>query len=142
LPQNGGLFASNVIVLRDEKYTFLPPEQSFFVSVITVPQPKEPEYHAKKDELTSTSQKHVINTIRTLFNVARENGIQSIILKAWGDRHIAELFKIVIAHDGWNKIFTEIVFSIVPNDVSPLAKHVAQTNALYKTFASSFEVEQ
>uniref|UniRef100_A0A6B2LB84 Microbial-type PARG catalytic domain-containing protein n=1 Tax=Arcella intermedia TaxID=1963864 RepID=A0A6B2LB84_9EUKA len=122
LPDFGGIYAKDCVVFRrseEHGYAFMEePELMSFVCVFAYSNPPleandKGELRIGKKVANDTKKK-----IETIFNIAKVQGHDSIILSAFGcgaygnpPKHMAELFKEVISSK-FSSAFSHIVFSI------------------------------
>lgn len=119
----GGCYSPNVTIFRgveEEGYPFL--EKPWQVNFIAVAALNRPETVCLPngsmclvDYLVPTAK----NKIRTIFNIAIDNGVQVLVLGAFGcgayqnpPVHIAQLFKEILAEPEYRNAFKKVVFAI------------------------------
>lgn len=116
----GGIFTRNVTVFRDSSeagYRLL--DNPFKVNIIGVPAISSPSTILIDNELriVEVDRNVVKDKIRTIFNIAIEQGIHTLILGAWGcggyrnpPKHIAELFREIL--NEYSGVFKNVFFAI------------------------------
>lgn len=119
----GGCYSPNVTIFRgveEEGYPFLAnPWQVNFIAVAALNRPETvclPNGSMRLvDYLVPTAK----NKIRTIFNIAIDNGVQVLVLGAFGcgayqnpPVHIAQLFKEILAEPEYRNAFKKVVFAI------------------------------
>ena len=137
----GAIYTPNVMVFKSSENDGCKLlDNPFFVDVITMPAVKKPELENGK---LSAWVKDVLKIkIRQMFNIALENGNDSLVLSAFGcgaygtpPNEMAKLFHEVIDSDKFKGAFKEIVFAII-NVPSTNGSHNPEGN--FKPFADEF----
>jgi uncharacterized protein (TIGR02452 family) len=144
IPEFGGIYCPNVVVLRDSEaqgYAFLPaPVELGIVCCSAYSNPAlESEEEKKKnkqvkedglkyDRLSRKIADKTKRKMKTIFEIALANRHDSLVLSAFGcgayrnpPHHIAELFKEVIESEKYAQKFKEIVFAIIEDHNSEQA---------------------
>lgn len=129
----GGIYTPHVTIFKggsDTRYTLL--EEPFEVAVVSVSAVKNPTLHDGKLEpwvIDTTKSK-----IRQIFDIAIENGHDSLVLSAFGcgayntpPTEMARLFKEVIESKKYKRAFKAIHFAII-NLPSTNGKHNPEGN--------------
>jgi uncharacterized protein (TIGR02452 family) len=119
----GGIYSKNVVVFRnseDKNYSLL--DEPYFVDVISVAAIREPELD-KDGHFTKNVKAIEKNKIRTIFNIALENGNDSIVLGAFGcgafktpPKEMAKLFHEIIEEEEYDYKFKAITFAIIESN--------------------------
>lgn len=114
------IYTKDVVVFKDESEVpaLLPRDEWFFVDVITCAAP-----YIAKINIDNTSLKSLFKSrIKNIFEAAIDNGVEVIILGAFGcgafknpPEVVAEAFHEVIAENGYADNFKKIVFAIKCN---------------------------
>lgn len=119
----GGIYSPNVTVFRgveEDGYPFLEkPWQVNFIAVAALNRPETvclPNGSMRLvDYLVPTAK----NKIRTIFNIAIDNGVEVLVLGAFGcgayqnpPVHIAQLFKEILVEPEYRNAFKKVVFAI------------------------------
>lgn len=121
----GGCYSPDVTVFRgteEEGYPFIEkPWQCNFIAVAGIPLP-DTEYVNGEDRLTAAMETGTRNKIRTVLNIAMDNDVDALVLGALGcgafrnpPRHVAELFKEILAEERYCRSFKQVVFAIKPD---------------------------
>lgn len=123
----GGCFSPNVTVFRGpekEGYPFL--EEPWKVNFIAVPALNRPELMETpfgEKRIAKHLVPAALNKIRTIFNIAIDNGIDVLVLGAHGcgafknpPRHMAELFSWVLEEPVYKGRFRKIIFAIIGSE--------------------------
>ena len=118
----GGCFSPNVTVFRGterEGYPFL--EEPWRVNIIAVPVPKHwecVESCCGEERIAANAVPTVRNKIRTVFNIAIEHRMETLVLGAfrrgkaeYPQRHMAELFAQILEEPPYRGRFRKIVFA-------------------------------
>ena len=138
----GGIYSKDVVVFRcgeNDYYEVL--DKPFLVDVISVSAINGPKY----DENFNLSEKDSIkekNKIRTIFNIALQQGNDSLVLGAFGcgafgtpPKAMAKLFHEVMDEDFYKNKFKVVAFAIL-NTNSNFKKHNPQGN--FQPFKDEF----
>lgn len=138
----GGIYSKNVVVFRDsefKRYDVL--ERPFLIDVVSVAAIPNPQYN-DKFELSNEDIKKEKNKIRTILNIALENGNDSIVLGAFGcgafhtpPKAIVKCFHEVFEEDFYKNKFKTIAFAILDTN-SNYEKHNPEGN--FKPFKEEF----
>ena len=139
----GAIYTPNVMVFKSaENDGCKLLDDPFFVDVITIPAIKKPELENGK--LTAWAVDILKIKIRQMFDIALENGNDSLVLSAFGcgaygtpPKEMAELFHSTINSDKYKDAFKEIVFAII-NLPSTNGSHNPEGN--FKPFKETFSV--
>ena len=127
LDQNfGGVFSRGVTVFRGPEPDGYPllaqPWRCNFVAVPAINRPETMVGANGEERLVPAMADGTRNKIRTILRICRENGQRNLVLGAFGcgafrnpPRHVAELFKEVIASAEFAGAFDHIVFAIIEN---------------------------
>jgi uncharacterized protein (TIGR02452 family) len=116
----GGIYSPNVAVFRgteDEDYPLLP--TPFKINVVTVAACKNPQLTAD-GKLSNDAKEKTINKIETILNICLINGIDTIILSAFGcgafstpPNEMALAFKEVLTSENYKNKFKFVGFAII-----------------------------
>lgn len=116
----GGVFTRGVTVFRDSADAgFRLLETPFKVCMIGVPALSSPETVLVENEprMVERDVDIIKDKIRTIFNIAVEQGIRSLVLGAWGcggyrnpPKHAAEIFKEML--EEYKGVFRDVYFAI------------------------------
>ena len=138
----GGIYSKNVVVFRwseDKGYDVL--EQPFLVDVISVAAINGPQYDSNF-KLSDRDAKKEKNKIRTIFNIALQQGNDSLVLGAFGcgafktpPKAMAKLFHEVLNEEFYKNKFKVVAFAIL-NTNSNFQKHNPEGN--FKPFKDEF----
>jgi uncharacterized protein (TIGR02452 family) len=137
----GGIFSQNVTIFRgpeEEGYPLLDsPWKANFIAVAAINRPKTIEVNGEQ-ELDESATEGTKNKLRTIFRIAKVQKQTNLILCALGcgafrnpPRHIARLFKEILAEDEFHQAFERIVFSIKADHNDTLKRN-------YTAFAEVF----
>jgi len=137
----GGIYTPHVTVFKgsdDTNYT--PLEEPFEVGVVSVAAVKNPR--CENGKLAPWVVDVLKNKIRQIFDIALENGHDSLVLSAFGcgayktpPTEMARLFKEVLSTDNYKNAFKVIYFAII-NVKSTNGEHNPQGN--FKPFYDEF----
>lgn len=117
----GGVYSPNVVFFRgtqNEGFALLPRVYKF--DIIAVPSVNYRDYDALEDcnEKYSIIRNRLINKIKTIFNIAIENEVDTLVLTAWGcgafacpAELVAKLFHDLLLSDYYG-YFKDIIFAI------------------------------
>ena len=138
----GGIYTPNVTVFRkseDENCRIM--DDPFKIDVITLPAVRKPALDETGD-VADWVKDTLRGKIKQIFDIALENGNDSIVLSAFGcgaygtpPKIVAKLFHEVIESDEYKNLFKEIVFAII-NLPSTNGAHNPEGN--YKPFKREF----
>ena len=131
-----GVFAPGVTVFRGpeaEGYPLL--ERPWRCAFLAVPALSHPDTAPGPDGLPRLVPEAAESTrrrIRTILRIARENGQRALVLSAFGcgafrnpPRHVAELFRDVLAEPEFRAAFALVVFAIVDDHNAPSGGNLA-----------------
>jgi uncharacterized protein (TIGR02452 family) len=115
----GGIYTPKVIVFRgsdDVDYQLM--EEPFYVDIITLPAVKNPKMEDGK--IVPWAETVIKNKIKQIFNIALENGNDSLVLSAFGcgaygtpPEQMAKFFADVLASERYQGLFKVIHFAIL-----------------------------
>jgi uncharacterized protein (TIGR02452 family) len=115
----GGIYTPKVIVFRgsdDVDYQLM--EEPFYVDIITLPAIKNPKVEDGK--IVPWAETVIKNKIKQIFNIALENGNDSLVLSAFGcgaygtpPEQMAKFFADVLASERYQGLFKVIHFAIL-----------------------------
>lgn len=115
----GGIYTPKVIVFRgsdDVDYQLM--EEPFYVDIITLPAVKNPKVEDGK--IVPWAETVIKNKIKQIFNIALENGNDSLVLSAFGcgaygtpPEQMAKFFADVLASEKYQGLFKVIHFAIL-----------------------------
>lgn len=141
-PNFGGIYSKNVVVFRegeDKNYELL--NQPFKLDIISVAAINRPDYddNFKFSQETEDIEK---DKIRTIFNIALDNGNDSLVLGAFGcgafktpPAEMARCFHEVMNEEPYKDGFNAIIFAIL-DDHNAYREHNPQGN--FKPFKDEF----
>ena len=131
-----GVFAPGVTVFRGpeaEGYPLL--ERPWRCAFLAVPALSHPDTAPGPDglpRLVPEAAESTCRRIRTILRIARENGQRALVLSAFGcgafrnpPRHVAELFRDVLAEPEFRAAFALVVFAIVDDHNAPSGGNLA-----------------
>ena len=131
-----GIFTRGATVFRGPEpdgYPLL--ERPWKCNFVSVPAVSHPETVAGPDgapRLVPEAAESTRRRIRTIFRIARENGQRALVLSAFGcgafrnpPRHVAELFRDVLAEPEFRAAFALVVFAIVDDHNAPSGGNLA-----------------
>ncbi len=143
----GGCYSPNVTIFRgveEDGYPFLAKTwQVNFIAVAALNRPETvclPNGSMRLvDYLVPTAK----NKIRTIFNIAIDNGVQVLVLGAFGcgayqnpPVHIAQLFKEILAEPEYRNAFKKVVFAIKQDHNSVSVNNKTLVEVLSEVFGS------
>lgn len=146
-PTTGAIYSSSITVFRASEgggYALL--EQPFKIDIISNAAIYQPETENVKEELRLTPESITVtkDKIRSIFRVCYAQGAICLVLSAFGcgafrnpPRHMAQLFKEVLAEEEFKNVFDTIVFAII-DDHNAHRSHNLRGN--YLPFLEVFEM--
>ncbi|MCQ2444755.1 MAG: TIGR02452 family protein [Mailhella sp.] len=148
-PRFGGVFSRGVTVFRGvqkEGYPFLEePWQVDFIAVAGVAYPETVRMPDGTLRLSKRDEAVTRDKIRTIFSIAVDNGVETLVLGAMGcgafrnpPEHIAELFREVLQEPRFLNAFEKVVFAI---RTSHSSRRGADGRSLPQVFRDAFAVK-
>lgn len=141
----GGIYSKNIVVFRnseDKKYSFL--DKPFMIDVISVAAINRPEL-TENGKFKNFVEKREKNKIRTILNIALDNGNDSLVLGAFGcgafrtpPYEMARCFYEVLKEKKYTNKFKKIVFAILDDHNSHKEHNPEGNYAPFKKMFSNF----
>lgn len=121
-----GIYSPGIRVFRSQSdYEFLPADQTYNINVISVSAINRPDLSEDRRRIQGKYVPRVKEKIRVIFRIAALNGVNSLVLGAFGcgayqnpANHVAELFYEVLEEKEFAKRFKNIVFAILEDNNS------------------------
>ncbi|MBT1177684.1 TIGR02452 family protein [Bifidobacterium callimiconis] len=123
-PNFGGCYSPNITVFRGPESDGCPllddPWKVNFIAVAAINTPPTTTTPDGERRISGPLVETTKSKIRTIFNIAIDNGVDELVLSAFGcgafhnpPKHMAELFKEVLQEDAYRGRFKRIVFAII-----------------------------
>jgi len=122
------IYSPDVPVFRDEEGVLL--DDPYLVSFVTAPAPNRGAIERNSPELVSEIETVFRRRIINVLAIMAAHGHRDLVLGAWGcgvfrnsPTDVAEWFRQILAHDGWQAHFDQIRFGVLDrsSDLSTLA---------------------
>jgi uncharacterized protein (TIGR02452 family) len=118
LQENEALYTKDAIFFKDKEYDYMDPVECDVVTISAINLNENAKYDPVqnvKDYRNVTKDK-----IRLMISLAAKNGVQNLILGAWGcgvlkndPKLMAQYFSEVLVGEGYNLNFKNVVFAII-----------------------------
>ena len=118
LQENEALYTKDAIFFKDKEYDYMDPVECDVVTIAAI----NLSGNAKYDPVQNVKDYRNVtkNKIRLMISLAAKNGVQNLILGAWGcgvfkndPKLMAQYFSEVLVGEGYNLSFENVVFAII-----------------------------
>jgi uncharacterized protein (TIGR02452 family) len=118
LAENEALYTKDAIFFKDKEYDYMEPVECDVITIAAINLNENTKYDPVQN--IKDYRKVTKDKIRLMISLAAKNGVQNLILGAWGcgvfkndPKLMAQCFSEVLVGEGYNLNFKNVVFAII-----------------------------
>ncbi len=118
LAENEALYTKDAIFFKDKEYDYMEPVECDVITIAAINLNENTKYDTVQN--IKDYRKVTKDKIRLMISLAAKNGVQNLILGAWGcgvfkndPKLMAQCFSEVLVGEGYNLNFKNVVFAII-----------------------------